>query len=199
MPRRPLAATVATLSALTALTACNPSPEAGRPNTTPTTPTTTPTAPSTPTWTPEEEAAITAATARYAAARAAVEKALADPAALNRPALEKAGNGGEWILAVIGDARFQARNGWYQAGQAKISATKVAAVKLGIAQPEVQLTNCIDSSGVVTRFKKDDKPVPMGPGNGNRHKFSSRLVYAPPAPGGQKMWFLISEKATGTC
>jgi len=128
-----------------------------------------------------------------------VEKALIDPAQLNRSTLEKAGNGGEWIIAVIGDARFQARNGWYQTGRAKISDTKVISVKLGVAQPEVQLTNCIDSSSVVTRFKKDGKPVPMGPGNGNRHTFSSRLVYAPPAPGGQKMWFLIADKATGTC
>lgn len=202
MTRRPaLGPATAALSALLALTACQASPEAGRPNTTPTSPTATPTptAPSTPEWTPQQQAAITAATARYAAARAAVEKALLDPARLNRSTLEKAGNGGEWILAVIGDARFQARNGWYQTGTAKISATKATSVKLGAPQPEVQLTNCIDSSGVVTRFKKDGKPVPMGPGNGNRHTFSSRLVYAPPAQGAQKMWFLISEKATGEC
>ncbi|WP_433167509.1 hypothetical protein [Kribbella sp. CA-247076] len=201
MTPRPLTVAIATLSALTALTACNGSPEAGHPNTTPTSPTATPTptAPSTPEWTPEETAAITAAKARYVAARAAVEKALADPEALNRSGLEKAGNGGEWIIAVIGDARFQERNGWYQSGRAKIFTKKVVSVKLEIEQPEVLLSNCVDSSGVVTRFTRDDKPVPMGPGNGNRHLFSSRLVYAPPAPGGEKMWFLVSEKAAGKC
>ncbi|WP_157979803.1 hypothetical protein [Kribbella monticola] len=201
MTRRPLQA-AATLSALLMLAACTGSPKAGQPNTTPppTTPTITPSpTPSTPTWTPEQQAAITAAKSRYTTARAAVDKAFEDPAHLNRTALEKVGNGGEWIITVIDDARFQTQNGWYQTGQVKISGTQVVSVKLGIEQPEVQLTNCIDSSAVVTRFTKTKKPVPMGPGNGDRHKFSSRLVYAQPNSGGPKMWFLVAEKGGGPC
>ncbi len=75
-PRPALGTALAALCALTALTACQGSPEAGHPNTTPASPsaTPTPTAPSTPTWTPEEEAAITAAKARYVAATAAVDR-----------------------------------------------------------------------------------------------------------------------------
>jgi hypothetical protein len=196
MTRRPLLAAAA-LCALT-LTACNNSSEAGRPDTTPT-PSAPTTTPSTPTWTPEQLQAIAGAKARYIAARAAVDKAFEDPASLNRTALEKVGNGGEWIITILDDAMFQKNNGWYQTGRVKVSGTQVVSVKLEIEQPEVQLTNCIDSSAVVTRFKKDNKPVPMGPGNGDRHKFSSRLVYATPNSGGPKMWFLIAEKGGGPC
>jgi hypothetical protein len=200
MPSRPaLGRATAALCALLALTSCQGSPEAGHPNTTPISPTPTPTAPSTPTWTPEQEAAITAAKARYAAATAAVDRALVDPATLNRSALEKAGIGGEWIITVIDQARTMTRSGWYQTGSTKITKTAVTSVKVDGEQPEVNLSNCLDSSQQVIRFKKDGKPVPMGPGNGRRHQFASRLVYAPPAPGGQKMWFLISDKDTGTC
>ncbi|GAA1661735.1 hypothetical protein GCM10009744_64340 [Kribbella alba] len=202
MIRRPLLAAAALCATLT-LTACNGSPEAGRPNTTPpptASPTTTPTpSPSTPTWTEEEQAAITSAKARYLAARAAVDKAFAEPAKLDRNALQKSGNGGEWIIAVIGDAMNLERYGWYRSGTVKVSSTQVTSVKLGIEQPEVRLTNCIDTSGVVSRFQKDHQPVPMGPGNGKRHKFSSQLVFAPPAEGGAKMWFLVADKAAGTC
>jgi hypothetical protein len=122
-----------------------------------------------------------------------------DPATLNRSALEKTGIGGEWIITVVDQARSLTRSGWYQTGSTGISDTQVTSVKLDGAQPEVNLTNCLDSSKLVIRFKKDGKPVPMGPGNGSRHKFSSRLVYAPPAPGGKEMWFLVSDKDTGTC
>jgi hypothetical protein len=197
MTRRPLLAAAALCATLT-LTACNGSPDAGQPNTTPP-PSTPTTAPTTPTWTPEQLEAIAAAKARYIAARAAVDKAFGDPANLNRTALEKVGNGGEWIVTILDDATFQKNNGWYQTGQVKVSGTQVVSVKLGIEQPEVQLTNCVDSSAVITRFTKDNKPVPMGPGNGDRHKFSSRLVYATPNAGGPKMWFLTAEKAGGPC
>jgi hypothetical protein len=204
MPRRPafLPATAA-ICALLALTACQGSPEAGRPDTTATsssfTPTPAPTAPSTPTWTPEELAAITAAKARYAAATAAVDQALTKPATFDRSALEKAGVGGAWIIDVIDQARAFTRSGWYQTGRTSITNTQVVSVKLDGAQPEVKLTNCLDTSKLVVRFEKNGKPVPMGPGNGDRHKFASRLVYAPPAPGGQKMWFLIEDQGAGQC
>lgn len=128
-----------------------------------------------------------------------MDKALGDPTRFKRNDLEKAGNGGSWIIAAVGEALFQRDNGWYQSGTVKVRSTSVEAVKLHIEQPEVRLSNCIDSSAVVTRFRKNDKPVPMGPGNGNRHRFESRLVFAPPAPGGTKMWFLIDEKAVGSC
>ena len=200
MIRRPLLPAAALVATLT-LAACNSSPEAGRPDTTPTTATSSPspTAPSAPTYTPEEQAAITAAKARYIAARAAVDKAFEDPAQFDRNALEKAGNGGQWMIELAGGAQQLQDYGWYRSGTSKISTTRVISVKLDLEQPEVRLTNCIDSSGVVTRFKKDDKPVPMGPGNGKRHKFSSQLVYAAPSGGNSKIWFLIADKAAGPC
>lgn len=200
MIRRPLLIAAA-LCATLALAACTNSPEAGRPNTTPpSTPTTAaPTAPTTPTYTAEEQTAITAAKARYVAARAAADQAFEDPAKFNRAALEKAGNGGQWIIELAGGAQQLQDYGWYRSGASKISETQVISVKLDQQQPEVRLTNCIDSSGVVTRFRRDDKPVPMGPGNGKRHKFSSQLVYASPSGGGGKSWFLIADKAVGPC
>ncbi|GAA2787381.1 hypothetical protein [Kribbella solani] len=202
MPRRQLL-TAATLSLLT-LTACTPSPKAGRPNTTPTTHTSTP-APiptatvSDPIWTPEQEAAITAAKTRYVAATAAVDKALGAPAALDRSALEKSGVGGEWIIEIIDQARSFTRSGWYQTGATRIVSTKVKSVKLDGGQPEVNLINCLDTSALVTRFEKDHKPVPMGPGTGKRRLFTSRLVYAAPAPSGQKLWFLVADQGGGKC
>lgn len=202
MTRRPaLGRATAALCALLALTSCQGSPEAGRPNTTPTppSPTPTPTGPSTPTWTPEEQAAIAAAKARYAAATTATDQAFTSPAQLDRPALEKAGIGGELIITIIDQARSMTRSGWYQTGRTKIAATQVSTVRLGGAQPEVNLINCVDTSGLVLRFQKDGKPVPEGPGNGDRHKLASRLVYAPPAPGGRKVWFLISDEDKGQC
>ena len=202
MPSRPaLGRATAALCALLALTSCQGSPEAGHPNTTPTSPppTPTPTAPSTPTWTPAEEAAITAAKARYVAARAAVDKTLSTPTKADRTALEKAGNGGAWMLTVLQDVVNYQDYGWYQTGQTKVTNTVVTSVKLNLEQPEVRLLSCVDSSAIVIRFQKDGKPVPLGPGNGRRHKVASQLVYAPPATGGTKMWWLMTDKASGTC
>ncbi|MGW7686075.1 hypothetical protein ACWGID_35360 [Kribbella sp. NPDC054772] len=203
MRRRPLATAAATLSALTALTACNGSPEAGQPNTTPpttsATPTPTPTAPSTPTWTPEEQAAITAAKTQYSVARAAIDAALAAPTKADRNKLEKAGNGGEWITSVLEDVINFQNYGWYESGRTKVTTAQVSSVNLKLQQPEVRLTNCIDSSAIIIRFQKDGKPVPMGPGTSKRQKVSSRVVFAPPAAGGGKRWWLIAEKELGTC
>ena len=202
MIRRPLLAAAALCATLT-LTACNGSPEAGRPNTTPpptASPTTTPTpSPSTPTWTEEEQAAITAAKARYTAARAAVESALRDPRKPSREPLERAGNGGSWLLAAIDQVRFQREQGWYLSGTVNTAATAVTSVKLSLEQPEVRLTSCIDSSAAKTLFQATGKPVPLEGGDGDRRRFQSRLVLAPPAKGGPKMWFLIEEKAVGSC
>jgi hypothetical protein len=133
------------------------------------------------------------------AATAAVDQAFGAPAKLDRSKLEKAGIGGDWILAVIGQARSFTRSQWYQTGSTKVLSSKVNSIKLDGAQPEVSLTNCLDTSKLIIRFAKDGKPVPMGAGNGTRHKFVSRLVYAPPAPGGQKIWFLVSDKVSGKC
>ncbi|GAA3559180.1 hypothetical protein [Kribbella ginsengisoli] len=197
MPRRPLLLTVA-LCALP-LAACNNSPEAGQPNTAPATSTTpTPTAPSTPTYTSEEQAAITAAKARYAVARAAAGAALAQPGKATRAALEKAGNGGEWVNAIADQIATEQENGWYQTGAAKIVSTAVKSVNLTSTQPEVRLTSCIDSTSLVTRYQSNGQPVPEGSSDGPRHKFQSRLVYAPDA-GGKKMWFLVEEKVAGAC
>jgi hypothetical protein len=200
MTRRPLATAVATLSALAALTACNSSPEAGRPNTTSPTATPTPTAtPSSPTWTPEQQAAIAAAKARYTVARAAVDKAMSTPTATNRPALEKAGNGGTWIIDALEDLINLQHDGWYLTGSTKVTNTVVSSVKLNLEQPEVRLVSCLDGSAIVVRLQKNHKPVPLGPGNSRRQKWASRLVYAPPAAGGTKMWWLIEDKGIGPC
>lgn len=205
MPRRPaLTTATAALCALAALTACNGSPEAGQPNTTPistsTTPTPTTTAPSTPTWTTEEQAAISAAKSRYVAATAAADQALTKPTAFDRPALEKAGLGSERILEIYDQAQSLAADGLYQTGRVTIVSTTVKSVKLDGPQPEVILTNCLDASTLSLRFQKDDKPVPVVPGgSGLRHVFQSRLVYAPPAPGGQKLWYLISNQGGAKC
>jgi hypothetical protein len=207
MPRRPaLATATAALCALTALTACQGSPEAGRPNTAPapstsatSTPTPTATSPSSPSWTPAEQAAITAAKARYIAARAAVNNAFKEPAKATTTSLEAAGNGGTWVIAVAGQLDFQVKNGWYQTGDARVSSLDVRSVNLKLEQPEVRLTSCIDSSQVVDRYQSNSKPIPVASNNGDRHRFESRLVYANSAATGRKLWFLVDEKTTTTC
>jgi hypothetical protein len=199
MPRRLLAA-VATLSTLPLLTACHGSPEAGHPNTTPASdsPTASPT-PSAPHWTPEEQAAIAAAKARYLAATSAIDKTFMNPSGLDRSALEKAGLGGEWIITIVDQARTLVRSGLYQTGSTQVANAEVASVKLEQAQPEVNFINCLDSSKQVIRFKKNGKPVPADPGEGTRRKVASHLVFAAPADNGKKMWFLISDEDKGPC
>lgn len=202
MPRRPLVAAATTLSTLLLLTACNGSPEAGLPNTTPTstspTPSPTPTAPSTPTWTAEQQAAITAARARYAIATAAIDRTLANPSALDRPALEKAGLSGQRIITIVDQARTLVRNDLYVTGNVQIAKTTVVSVKLKQAQPEVVLLNCLDSSKQVMRFKSNGKPVPSGPGSGTRRQVTSHLRFAPGADN-KKLWFLITDEDKGPC
>lgn len=202
MPRRPLLAAATTLSTLALLTACNGSPEAGRPNTTPaSTPTTpTPSSPTGPSWTPEEQAAITAAKARYVAATSAADAALAKPAAFDRESLEKAGLSSERVIELYDQARSLVAEGLYQTGSVTIVSTTVKSVKLDASQPEVILTSCLDASKVILRFQKDGKPVPVVPGgSGKRHVFQSRLVYTTPTSGGQKLWFLISSQGSTKC
>jgi hypothetical protein len=202
MIRRPLVGAAVLCGALL-LAACNGSPEAGRVTPAPTTsgPTTTPTAstPTTPAWSEDELAAIAGAKARYVTARAAIDVAMNDPLKSTRAALEKAGNGGSWIIDVLDDLNFQRDQGWFQAGKVQIASTAVKYVSLKGEQPEVRLTVCIDTSKISTRYRANGKPVPMGPGNGSRHKAQARLVFAPPANQNAKMWFLIEEKALGSC
>jgi hypothetical protein len=199
-PRPALGTATAALCALLALTACQGSPKAGQPNTTPVTPTSTPTptTPSTPAQT-EEQAAATAAKRQYAIARAAIDKALNDPSTATRAKLAQAGNGGAWIIQVLGDVKFNQDRGWYQQGNVGIASLTVASVKLDASQPEVRLNVCLDTSKTSIRYQATRKPVPVGPGNGNRHKAQAVLVYAPPAGQANKMWFLIDEKDTGAC
>jgi hypothetical protein len=200
-PRPLLLPTVALLATLP-LAACNPSPEAGHPNTAPTTaPTTTPTptAPSTPIYTPEEQTAITAATARYKAARAAIDQVMANTTASSRPQLEAAGLGGSWLVAVIGDVRSLRDSGWYQTGSTEIASLTVKSVKLDGSQPEVDLVTCIDSSKTVIRFQSTKKPVPIGASSATRRRFAAKLVLAPQAGSTTKKWFVIEEKGTGPC
>ncbi|GAB2661865.1 hypothetical protein [Kribbella swartbergensis] len=202
MTRRPaLGPAAAALCALLALPACHPSPEAGHPNTTPTSSIETPpqTASSTPAWNAEEQAAVTAAKARYVAARAAIDKALNDPTKSSRAPLEAAGLGGSWIIAAIDDVRSLRQNGWYRSGSVQIRSLDAQAVNLGVAQPEVMLKSCIDSSATKLHFQKDDKIVPVGPGTGRRNAFTAKVVYAARTGTSTKMWFVIEEKAIGAC
>lgn len=202
MTRRPaFGQATAALCALLALTACTGSPKAGHPNTTPASPTATrtPTSPSTPTWTAEEQAAITAAQAQYKTARAAIDAALQSPSTATRTNLEQAGNGGAWIIQVLGDVKFNQDRGWYQDGKVVIASMSATSVKLNATQPEVRLNICLDTSKTSIRYQTNHKPVPMGPGNGDRQKAQAALVYAPPAGQTKKMWFLVEEKSTGPC
>jgi hypothetical protein len=200
MIRRPLVGAAVLCGALL-LAACNGSPEAGRVTPAPTitsSPTVSPSPSASPTWTGDELKAITAARSRYVTARTAVGVALSDPRNASRSPLEKAGNGGNWLASAIEEIAFQRDRGWYQAGSVKIASTTVASVRLQLEQPEVMLANCIDSSGVVMRYRATGKPVPLGPSNGSRHKVHSRIVLAP-SINGTKTWFLVDEKVIGSC
>lgn len=201
MTRRPLTAAVATLSTLISLTACTGSPEAGHPNTTPTspTPTPTPTAPSTPQWTPQEQAAITAAKARYSAARTAAGTALHDPRTANRERLEAVGNGGTWLASILERIVYLSDRGLYQTGAAKIISASPVSVDLTAEQPTVMLKTCIDGTGVQMRYRATGKPVPVVTTvGGGRSGVSARLVYAP-GNAGTRMWFLVEEKSAASC
>ncbi|MEV0803657.1 hypothetical protein AB0I34_38605 [Kribbella sp. NPDC050281] len=121
------------------------------------------------------------------------------PSTATRAELLKAGNGGAWLISVLGELDFQQDNDWYQVGSLQVASTSIRAVKLTATQPEVQLTTCIDSSKVTTRFQKTGKPVPAGSSDGDRHRFLSRLVFAPPTGQTEKMWFLIEDKVAGKC
>lgn len=203
MIRRPLVGAAVLCGALL-LAACNGSPEAGRITPAPTaagsSTTPAPTGPPTPSsvGTEEELSAITAAKVRYVAARDAVGKALSDPRKATRANLEAAGVGGQWLTAVIGQVVFQRDRGLYQTGSAKIVSTTVASVRLQLERPAIDLTNCIDGSTVVLRYRATGKPVPVGASSGARHKVKSSMVLAP-SNSGAKMWFLLDEKVIGTC
>jgi hypothetical protein len=197
MIRRPLVGATVLCGALL-LAACNGSPEAGRVTRGPTTtPTATPTA-TTPSAPSEEEAkAIASARTRYVIAQAAVVKALSDPRKASRASLESGGNGGQWLTDVLNQVVFQRDRDLYQTGSAKVVSTTVGPVRLQLEQPEVTLTNCVDGSGVVLRYRANGKPVPMGPGDGTRHRVTSRIVLA--AGPDTKMWILVGEKVLGSC
>ena len=75
----------------------------------------------------------------------------------------------------------------------------VRSVKLDLAQPEVRLTSCIDSSAVVSRYRSNSKPIPVVSDNGDRHRFESRLIYTKSAETGRRMWILVDEQTTKTC
>ena len=204
MPRRPaLTTATAALCALTALTACQGSPEAGRPNTTPTSasaaPTAPPTAPSTPTWTPQEQAAINAARARYVVARAAIDTALNNPPAASREKLLQTGTGGKWLVRVLVDVQFNADRGWYQSGKTGIENISVASVKLRADEPEVHLNACLNTAKIGLYYQETRKPVPGIPANGNRHKVRAQLVYTVAAGESKKKWYLMDETALGSC
>jgi hypothetical protein len=201
MPRRPaLTTATAALCAATALTACQGSPEAGHPNTTPTTtsPTTSPTPTAPPTITPEQ-AAITAAKARFVAASAAADTALNNPPAATEAKLLQAGVGGDWLVQVWGSVGFNKERGWYQDGRAKVESMTVASVKVEGEQPEVSLHVCLDASKISLRYLATRKPVPVGPGSDGRSKVLAKLVFAPPLGQSKKMWFLVDQQDAGTC
>lgn len=207
MPRRPafLPATAA-LCALTALTACQGSPEAGHPNTTPpasgastSTPPPSPSKPSTPAWTSAELAAVTAATARYTGARAAVAVALHDPENADREVLVAKGNGGAWLDSIVQHIIYLRDRNLYQTGDPKLSSISPVSIDLRAAQPAVVLRACLDGSSAQMRYRKTGKPVPVATVAGNsRHTINARLIYVP-SKTGDKAWLLVEEKVLGTC
>ncbi|ADB31522.1 hypothetical protein Kfla_2448 [Kribbella flavida DSM 17836] len=103
------------------------------------------------------------------------------------------------MIALAGQVDFQLSHGWYQTGDAKIVETKVQSVNLDLEQPEVRLTSCIDSSTLITRYVSNGKPIPEAGSDGKRRQFQSKLVFAPPAGSQVKRWFLVEEKAVGSC
>ncbi|MFC6156024.1 hypothetical protein [Kribbella jiaozuonensis] len=132
-------------------------------------------------------------------ARAAVGDAVKRPRTASRVALARAGNGGTWLRQVEAQLDFSVENGWYQTGDARITMLDVRAVNLEVAQPEVKLTSCVDSSAVVDRYQSNSQPIPAVSDNGDRHRLESRLVYARSAETARKMWILVDEKTTKTC
>lgn len=144
-------------------------------------------------------AAVDAAKARYLAARAAVNDAVKRPGEVSAAALAIAGNGGAWLSRVEAMVDFSVKNGWYQTGDARITALTVRSVELELARPEVRLTSCIDSSAVVSRYQSNSKPIPVVSDNGDRHRFESRLIYTKSAETGRRMWILMDEQTTKTC
>lgn len=202
MPRRPaLTTATAALCALTALTACQGSPEAGQPNTTPTTTSSTRATVPTPTPSPTtaEEAAVTAAKARYLSAWAAIDTALNNPVLATDAKLLQAGTGGEWLIRVLSDVEFNKERGWYQNGKTSVKVLSVASVKLKAEQPEVRLLACLDTSKTALYFQKTRKPIPAIPANGDRHKVQAQVVYAVTTGQSKKMWYLINQTELGSC
>ena len=196
------------LATLGLVSACGGSPETGGPEAAPVTstpfegrsaPTRTPSGVSTSAWSSAELAAVEAAKARYLAARAAVNEAVKRPGDVSASALALAGNGGTWLPRVEAMLAFSVKNGWYETGDARISMLAVRSVKLDLAQPEVRLTSCIDSSAVVSRYRSNSKPIPVVSDNGDRHRFESRLIYTKSAETGRRMWILVDEQTTKTC
>jgi hypothetical protein len=207
MPRRPSIVAVATLGAVIVLAACHGSPKAGRPDTLPAStaavqsspPTPTPTDRATPRWTAEEETAITAASARYRAARAAAGHALQHPEGRHLASLEAAGNGGAWLRSILERLDFFKKHALYQTGTSKVLSTSPSSVDLTAEQPTVVLRICIDGSGVQMRYRSTGKPVPVASTIGaDRRGVLARLVYAVNATG-NKMWFLTEETTSASC
>ncbi|GAB3828947.1 hypothetical protein [Kribbella italica] len=199
MPRRHTLAAATLLLTLPLASCTSSSPEAGRPDTTPPLSTPIPSAPTTSQWTEEEQAAIDAAKVRYASARRAVDTTLHDPRKSDRTALTRAGNGGTWLIDVLGEIKFQRENGWYQTGFVQIGSVSVDSVKLTLEQPEVRLTACIDSSKVTTNLRSTGKPIPDSGNDGDRHVATAKLVFAQALDEKAKAWFLVEEKGGGTC
>ncbi|MEU4197872.1 hypothetical protein AB0E69_38670 [Kribbella sp. NPDC026611] len=132
-------------------------------------------------------------------ARAAIDLALNNPKAATPEKLREAGNGGNWVIQVLGDVQFDRDRGWYQHGKVVLSSVGATSVKLEAEQPQVLLAVCLDTSKTMLRFQKSHKPVPVGPGNGKRHKVLASVVYAPPVGQTKKAWFLVDEKDSGSC
>ncbi|MDX2974660.1 hypothetical protein, partial [Kribbella solani] len=154
---------------------------------------------STPTWTPQQQTAITAAKARYAAALAAIDKALSDPTKSTREPLEAAGLSDKRIIAAIGDVRTLRDSGWYRAGKTQILSATPQTVELDGEQPKVTLRSCVDLSSTALHFQKDHKTVPVGPSSSKRVTFSAELRYTARSTTSPKRWFLTDEKALGAC
>ncbi|MFI5730966.1 hypothetical protein ACIA49_12655 [Kribbella sp. NPDC051587] len=99
-------------------------------------------------WNPEEQTAVTEATAQYKKARAAYDAALQHPETATRAALEAAGNSGTWLDEAVSRADALRTQKTRRVGSVKILSTEPIWVDLTATPAAVVLKTCLDYSAV---------------------------------------------------
>ncbi|WP_343976899.1 hypothetical protein [Kribbella koreensis] len=117
---------------------------------------------------------------------------------MTRAQLEASGSSGHWLDGAIEQIVFLRDRSLYQTGEVKIVSSVVKSVDALASRPTVVLTNCVDGSPVVMRYKATGKAVPVVSNDGLRHKVDAYLSFAA-SKTGAKMWFLTDEKVIGKC